>query len=48
MIVPRSVAKEGFVDAELDDFLEEGYMRSSQEVQLRVIEDRWMDNEITV
>ena len=45
MIVPRSVAKEGFIDPGLDDFTEEGYMKSTQEVQLRVIEDRWIDDE---
>ena len=30
------------MDAELDDFTEEGYMKHTQEVQLRVIEDRWI------
>ena len=43
-MVPRSVAKEGFIDAELDDFTEDGYMKRMQEVQLRVIEDRWIDD----
>ena len=44
MIVPRSVAKEGFIDPGLDDFVEEGLMKSFQEAQLRAIEDRWLDD----
>lgn len=41
MITPASVAKEGFRDAELDDFVEDGYFKRNQERQLRIIKDRW-------
>ncbi|PLN78363.1 short chain dehydrogenase/ reductase [Aspergillus taichungensis] len=41
MITPKSVAKEGFKDAEQDDHIEEGHLKRNQETQLRVIEDRW-------
>lgn len=39
------MAKEGFVDFGLDDITEEGYLKSTQETQLRVIEDRWVDDD---
>lgn len=41
MITPRSVAKEGFMDVGSDDHVDEGYMKRTQEVQLKIIEDKW-------
>ncbi|KAL4799239.1 hypothetical protein BDV19DRAFT_355487 [Aspergillus venezuelensis] len=46
MITPRSVAKEGFKDVGMDDFdgsEEGGYFKRTQEVQLRIIEDKWVE-----
>ncbi|KAL4945777.1 hypothetical protein BDV06DRAFT_219020 [Aspergillus oleicola] len=46
MITPRSVSKEGFKDVGMDDYdgnEEGGYFQQTQEVQLRVIEDRWVE-----
>jgi hypothetical protein len=40
-IVPRSVVKEGYMDAQQDDYTEDGYFKRMQEIQLNVIEDRW-------
>lgn len=40
--MPRSIAKEGYIDAGLDDFTEDGYMKSYQELKLRVIKDSWV------
>lgn len=44
MIVPRSVAAEGFLDVDKDDYVEEGYFKKTQETQLRIIEDKWLDD----
>ncbi|KAL4966597.1 putative short chain dehydrogenase/reductase [Aspergillus stella-maris] len=46
MITPRSVATEGFKDVGMDDFdgrEEGGYFKKTQEVQLKIIEDRWVE-----
>jgi hypothetical protein len=43
MIVPRRVAKEGFVDAGMDDHVQDGYVKSMQKVQLNIIKERWID-----
>ncbi|KAL4951356.1 hypothetical protein BDW69DRAFT_201507 [Aspergillus filifer] len=46
MITPRSVAKEGFKGVGMDDFdgsEENGYFKRTQEVQLKIIEDRWLE-----
>ena len=43
MIVPRSEAKEGFMDVDKDDYAEEGYFKQNQDTQLRIIEDKWID-----
>lgn len=43
MIVPRSKAKEGFMDVGKDDYTEEGYFKTTQETQLVIIEDKWVD-----
>lgn len=45
LIVPRSIAKEGYIDAELDDFTEDGYMKSLQELQLRIVKNDWTNKE---
>lgn len=45
MIVPRSHTKEGYVDAGLDDFTE-GYMKDTQDLQLRIVQDRWGEGEV--
>jgi len=44
MICPRSLAKEGFKDADMDDYKEEGYFKKTQETQLVIIEDKWLDD----
>lgn len=41
MITPRSVAKEGYKDVDMDDHVEEGYFKRTQEIQLDIIEDKW-------
>ncbi|KAJ5261439.1 hypothetical protein N7478_012034 [Penicillium angulare] len=41
VITPRSVAKEGFMDVNMDDHVEEGFFKRNQETQLRIIEDKW-------
>ncbi|KAJ5690699.1 hypothetical protein N7462_005091 [Penicillium macrosclerotiorum] len=41
MVTPQSVAKEGFMDVGMDDHIEDGYFQRTQEVQLRIIEDKW-------
>lgn len=42
MITPASVAKEGFMDIDMDDYTE-GYFKRTQDVQLRIIEDQWVE-----
>lgn len=42
MVTPRSVAKEGFKDVGMDDHTEDGYFKKTQEVQLRIIGDKWV------
>ena len=44
MIVPKSQAKEGFMDVDKYDYKEEGYFKTTQETQLAIIEDRWLDD----
>jgi hypothetical protein len=47
MIVPRSVAKEGFKDVDRDDYRdteEDAYMKKTQATQLATIEDKWLDD----
>ncbi|OAL45144.1 NAD(P)-binding protein [Pyrenochaeta sp. DS3sAY3a] len=48
MIVPRSIAKEGFKDIDRDDYPEEdghgGYLKRTQDTQLVIIEDKWRDD----
>ncbi|EGY23247.1 hypothetical protein VD0002_g4935 [Verticillium dahliae] len=47
MITPRSMAKEGFMDINRDDFLdtpEDAYLKKVQQNQLVIIEDKWRDD----
>jgi len=44
MITPRSIAKEGFKDVDMEDYKEEGYFKKTQDVQLVIIEDKWRDD----
>lgn len=48
MIVPRSIAKEGFMDVDKDDYTKEdghgGYFKRTQDTQLVIIEDKWVDD----
>ena len=47
MITPRSIAKEGFVDIDREDYKdtqEDAYMRKTQASQLVIIEDKWLDD----
>ncbi|KAL4734920.1 hypothetical protein BDV11DRAFT_208973 [Aspergillus similis] len=48
MITPSSLAKEGFKDVNMDDYDnkdddEYEYFKRTQEMQLRIIEDRWVE-----
>ena len=40
-IVPRSEAKEGWMEAQQDDYTKENYFQRMQEIQLRVIDGKW-------
>ena len=44
MITPRSVAKEGFMDVNKEDYVEDDYFKKTQEAQLVIIEDKWRDD----
>ncbi|KAI6361569.1 hypothetical protein MCOR25_006473 [Pyricularia grisea] len=47
MIVPRSIAKEGFMDIDREDFRDtekDAYLKQTQETQLVIIEDKWRDD----
>lgn len=47
MIVPRSIAKQGYMDIDREDYKdapEDEYLRRTQETQLVIIEDKWRDN----
>lgn len=44
MIVPRSEAKEGFKDVDLEDYEEDTYMQRTQKTQLAIIKDKWRDD----
>ncbi|PKS08497.1 hypothetical protein jhhlp_004881 [Lomentospora prolificans] len=47
MITPRSIAKEGFMDVDREDYQdapEDAYMKKTQESQLVIIEDKWLDD----
>lgn len=48
MIVPRSIAKEGYIDIDKDDYTDDdghdGYLKRTQDTQLTIIEDKWLDD----
>lgn len=47
MITPRSIAKEGFVDIDREDYKdtpEDEYLKKVQLSQLVIIEDKWLDS----
>lgn len=47
MITPRSIAKEGFVDIDREDYKdtpEDEYLKKVQASQLVIIEDKWLDS----
>jgi hypothetical protein len=47
MITPRSVAKEGFIDSDREDYRdtkEDAYLAQTQAIQLVTIEDKWLDD----
>ncbi|KAL2129713.1 hypothetical protein VTI74DRAFT_7412 [Chaetomium olivicolor] len=47
MITPRSVAKEGFMDIDREDYKdteEDAYLKKVQASQLVIIEDKWLDD----
>ena len=47
MITPRSVAKEGFVDIDREDYKdtpEDEYLKKVQASQLVIIKDKWLDD----
>lgn len=47
MIVPRSIAKQGYMDIDREDYKdapEDEYLRKTQETQLVIIEDKWRDD----
>jgi hypothetical protein len=48
MITPRSYAKEGFVDIDREDYKdtqEDQYLKATQQSQLTVIKDKWLDSQ---
>lgn len=47
MITPRSVAREGFMDIDREDYKdvkEDEYLKKVQASQLIIIEDKWLDD----
>lgn len=47
MITPRTIAKEGFMDIDREDYgdgPEDAYLKKTQEIQLVIIEDKWRDD----
>jgi hypothetical protein len=45
MITPRSKVKEGFMDIDMEDYVDERdeYLIKKQATQLRIIQDQWRD-----
>ncbi|PGH10933.1 hypothetical protein AJ79_05179 [Helicocarpus griseus UAMH5409] len=43
MITPKSCCKEGYMDVDKDDHVDDVYFKRNQERQLRIIEDRWVE-----
>lgn len=47
MITPRTIAKEGFVDIDREDYKdtpEDEYLKKVQASQLVIIKDKWLDD----
>lgn len=47
MITPRSIAKEGFMDTDREDYGDgegDAYFKKTQASQLVIIEDKWLDD----
>lgn len=48
MFVPLGIAKEGYMDIDKDDYTEadghDGYFKRTQDTQLAIIEDKWLDD----
>lgn len=46
MITPRNKAEQGFVDVDKEDYSDpkDNYFMKKQATQLRIIEDKWLDN----
>lgn len=47
MITPRTIAKEGFMDVDREDYRdtpEDAYMKKTQATQLFIIKDKWLDD----
>jgi hypothetical protein len=46
MITPRSKVKEGFMDTDMEDYVDskDEYLIKKQATQLRIIQDQWRDD----
>lgn len=47
MITPRTIAKEGFIDIDREDYKdtpEDEYLKKVQASQLVIIQDKWLDD----
>lgn len=47
MITPRSIAEQGFLDVDRDDYQDneqDAYMKRTQISQLSTIQDKWLDD----
>lgn len=47
MITPPSVAREGYMDTDREDYRDtepDAYFKKTQETQLVIIEDKWLDD----
>jgi hypothetical protein len=47
MITPRSIAEQGFMDVDRDDYQDDEkdkYMKKTQASQLTIIQDKWLDD----
>lgn len=47
MITPRSVCQQGFMDTDREDYKdtkEDEYFKKTQDIQLNIIEDKWLDD----
>lgn len=47
MITPQSIAKEGYMDVDRENYRDtdqDAYFKRTQETQLVIIEDKWLDD----